>query len=240
MLNFIVVDDIEFFRKQVSNTILKFSFNIEEEVYKYVFDEYNKDFKKISNSKLENKIYVLDIETKNSNGIEEARKIRKFDKECKIVFLTLYENTYGGNLLRSSLDFYFISKTENIGLNNALLNCFMNIYNSIKSNEKLSLIQNNFLYNIKYDDIYYIKSEFGESIIQTKNKRIMIKKSLSSLLIKLPDFFFQCHRSCIVNLKNIVFIGKKIIFSNGKEINKISKYRKKLLVEAFKKEQNMH
>lgn len=240
MLNFIVVDDIEFFRRQVSNTILQFSFNIDNEIYKYVFDEYNEGFKKISKAKLENKIYVLDIETKKSNGIEEARKIRKFDKECKIIFLTLYENTYSGNLLRSKLNFYFVSKTENIGLNNALLNCFKNIYNSIKSNEKLLLIQNSLLYNIKYDDIYYIKSEFGESIIQTKTKSITIKKSLSSLLTKLPDFFFQCHRSYIVNLKNVIFIGKKIIFADGKEIDKISKYRKKMLVEAFKKEQDLY
>lgn len=240
MINFIVVDDVEFFRKQVSNTILRFSFKIDEDVNKYVFSEYDSDFRKISKLKLENKIYILDIETKKSNGIDEARKIRRLDKDSSIIFLTLYENTYGGKLLRSKLNFDFVSKTENIGLNKALLNSFISIYKNIKNNKLFVLNQSKGLYNIPYKNIYYIKSENGETIIKTSNKSIPIKKSLTKLIKQLPDFFFQCHRSYIVNLKNVVFIGKKIIFDDGSEVTKISKYKKKDLIDAYKKEQDLY
>ena len=80
MINFIVVDDMEFFREQINDVILSFSMKSNIPTNKYIFDEYNKNFRKISNSKLENKIYVLDIETPKHNGIEEAKKIRKKDE----------------------------------------------------------------------------------------------------------------------------------------------------------------
>lgn len=66
MINFIVVDDIEFFREKIKNTILHFSFNCNVEIKNYMFDEYNYDFRKITNKKIENKVYILDIETKNT------------------------------------------------------------------------------------------------------------------------------------------------------------------------------
>ena len=236
MINFIVVDDIEFFREKIKNTILHFSFNCNVEIRNYMFDEYNYDFRKITNKKIENKVYILDIETKKHNGIEEAIKIRKKDSKSIIIFLTMYENAYCSDLLRSNLNFMFISKDENIGFNNALYRYLKKIYNDKFKKLKLN-VNEKILCNIPVNDILYINSQNGKTNIVMESSKIQIYKSLTLLIKILPNNFMQIHRSCIVNIKNVVFIGKKIILINGEELFKISKYKKKALIESYK---NIH
>lgn len=237
MMNFIVVDDIEFFRKQVHNTIIRFNAKVDVKNNSYIFNEYNDDFKKISKEKLQNKVYILDIETKKSNGIDEARKIRLFDQTSPIIFLTLYENTYCGELLRSRLSFIFISKTDKTDFNKILLDYFLKLYYDLKS-KTIKLDNTKTICNIPYKDILYFYSNDGKTIVKTFNSDIPIKLSLIKLSKILNDDFFQVHRAYIANLKNIVFIGKKIIFIDGTELTNISKYRKNDVIKAYKKEQN--
>lgn len=234
MINFIVVDDMDFFREQISDVILSFSMKSDIPTNKYVFNDYNKDFKKISNSNLENKIYVLDIETPKHNGIEEAQKIRTKDEDCTIIFLTNYESTYYPSLLRSNMKFNFISKSEVFKI---ILNNYFNIIaNNIYSNKE-NLIFNDCgaLINIKIKDIIYIYSENNKNVIKTKHNKIVVHKSLDFLLSKLPKYFLKSHRACVVNIKQISYIKNEIIFSDGTKTTLLSRtYKKKVIDECLK------
>lgn len=238
MINFIVVDDIDFYRKLIKNIIVEFSIKTDEEVNIHIFDNYNCDFKRMARLKLENKFYILDIETPRHNGICEAKQIRKNDIESPILFSSMYEKSYSGELLRSNIKFGFVSKLESIGFERALFYEIMYLYNEIIYLPKLTLNSSNSLSNVPYRSISYIESTNGEINIKTRNGKVPIKTPLLKLEKELPTYFFQCHRSCIVNLKNVVHIGKKIILDDGSEITKISKYRKKELIKRYKKEQD--
>ena len=238
MINFIVVDDIDFFRKQIKSVIIRFSIKTDEEIKLHIFEEYNSDFRKTTRLKLKNKFYILDIETPRHNGIDEVRQIRKTDSESPVLFSSMYERNYGGELLRSNLKFDFVSKIDNIGFERALFTEIMYLYNEIIYLPKLTLNSNNSLSNVPYRSISYIESINGEINIKTRNGKVPIKISLVKLEKELPTYFFQCHRSYIVNLKNVIYIGKKIIFDDGSEITKISKYRRKELIKRYKKEQD--
>ena len=72
------------------------------EYNKKVFEEYNKIFNSYIEKELENKIYILDIRTQNKNGIDAARKIRLYDKDAIIIFLTAYEEEYSSKILKVS------------------------------------------------------------------------------------------------------------------------------------------
>lgn len=236
MINFIVVDDMEFFREQINDVILSFSMKSDIPTNKYIFDEYNKNFRKISNSKLENKIYVLDIETPKHNGIEEAKKIRKKDENSTIIFLTSYESTYYPSLLRSEMKYNFVSKQELFKI--ILVNYFNIIADNICS-YKNNLVFNDHsaLISIKFEDILYIYSQNNKNIIKTINNEISVSKSLDFLLSRLPKNFVRSHRACIVNIKKIIYIKNKIIFSNGEEINLLSRTYKNIVIESYK---NIH
>lgn len=236
MINFIVVDDMEFFREQINDVILSFSMKSDIPTNKYIFDEYNKNFRKISNSKLENKIYVLDIETPKHNGIEEAKKIRKKDENSTIIFLTSYESTYYPSLLRSEMKYNFVSKQELFKI--ILVNYFNIIADNICSyKNNLVFNDHNALISIKFEDILYIYSQNNKNIIKTINNEISVSKSLDFLLSRLPKNFVRSHRACIVNIKKIIYIKNKIIFSNGEEINLLSRTYKNIVIESYK---NIH
>lgn len=239
MINFIVVDDMEFFREQINEAILSFSMKSDIPIEKYIFNEYDKDFRKVSNSKLENKVYVLDIETPKHNGIDEAQKIRKKDEDSTIIFLTNYESTYYPTLLRSNMKFNFISKGEVFKL---ILNNYFNIVaNNIQSPKgKLTFNDRNALISIKYEDIIYIYSKDNKNIIKTKTNEIIVSKSLEFLLSKLPDYFVKSHRACVVNIKHTIYIRKEILFSDGSKTNLFSRTYKNNVIEAYKKEQDLY
>ena len=239
MINFIVVDDMEFFREQINEAILSFSMKSDIPIEKYIFNEYDKDFRKVSNSKLENKVYVLDIETPKHNGVDEAQKIRKKDEDSTIIFLTNYESTYYPTLLRSNMKFNFISKGEVFKL---ILNNYFNIVaNNIQSPKgKLTFNDRNALISIKYEDIIYIYSKDNKNIIKTKTNEIIVSKSLEFLLSKLPDYFVKSHRACVVNIKHTIYIRKEILFSDGSKTNLFSRTYKNNVIEAYKKEQDLY
>ena len=239
MINFIAVDDIEFFRDEINDAILAFSMKTDIPINKYIFDEYNKDFRKISNSRLENKIYILDIETPKHNGIDEAKKIRKKDENSTIIFLTNYESTYYPTLLRSNIKYNFVSKGEVFKI--ILNNYFKIVANNIYSPKgKLMFNDHNALINISYEDIIYIYSRNNKNIIKTINNEISTRKSLEFLLSKLPKYFVKSHRACLINIKRVIYIRKEIIFSDGSKTYLLSRTYKNSVIKAYKKEQDLY
>ena len=112
MINFIIVDDIKKYSDLISSVVTKVMMK-NHFVYKtYVFNEYDDSFYKIMESDLPNKIYIMDIETKEASGIDIARRIRKFDVDSIIIFVTVY-NEAGMVLLQDDLMFLtFISKFD--------------------------------------------------------------------------------------------------------------------------------
>ena len=63
--------------------------------------------------------------------------------------------------------------------------------------------QNNYS-KILLDDIYYISTHDGQSIIQTKTAQYFTRKSLAKLIKELPSTaFYRIHKSHIVNIQKI-------------------------------------
>lgn len=140
----------------------------------------------------------LDIQMKEMNGIECARKIREYDSKINLVFLTAVKDYvfegYEVNAVRYLLKPLCEDK------------CF-EVLDLIEKN----ITQKHFLYvnktKIDCDDITYIES-YGHYCSIHSKETIEVKTSISSLLSQLPDFFIQTHRSYLVNLKHLESIRK--------------------------------
>lgn len=92
---------------------------------------------------------------------------------------------------------------------------------------------------IYFNDILFVEAnnKFIKICVKNSKKKLLVKQSLRNVKNKLPaEFFFQTHRSYLVNLSSIKSICDSyqcVKLQNNKKIP-LSKYRKKAFVEKIK------
>lgn len=230
MVNFIVCDDNKAVRTNVVNIIDKLMMKNQLAYKTHVFDEYDESFYKIMKTKNSSKIYVLDIETKNSSGIDIARKIREKDIDSIIIFLTSHDEL-GYTILKSEFLFLsFICKFDNYEdkLESALKKAL-----KILGKKNIIRFENQgALYTIPADDILYITRDSIERkcVISTDYAQFKINKTLTEMLEMLDGRFKKSHRACIVNMDRVRVIEhhkRRIIFDNTSTTDLLSSNFKK-------------
>lgn len=230
MVNFIVCDDNKAVRTNVVNIIDKLMMKNQLAYKTHVFDEYDESFYKIMKTKNSSKIYVLDIETKNSSGIDIARKIREKDIDSIIIFLTSHDEL-GYTILKSEFLFLsFICKFDNYEdkLESALKKAL-----KILGKKNIIRFENQgALYTIPADDILYITRDSIERkcVISTDYAQFKINKTLMEMLEMLDGRFKKSHRACIVNMDRVRVIEhhkRRIIFDNASTTDLLSSNFKK-------------
>lgn len=238
-MNFIIYEDETEYSKKYKDVIYKLlgptTLN-----YKIIeLNEYNAENKEILNKIEGNKIYILDIEVPGKNGLELARKIRKNgDWTSPIIIITSHEEFKTVGYTAKILMLNFI--TKNNDLNKDLYETLEVALEINMANRALSYTNKGELYYIPYQDILYIEKNLNDNIcnVVTKNSVYNIRNTIIELEKKLSDdiHFIKTHRSCIVNLKNIIHIDfeNNIITFINKEIDLLSRAHKKSLKERMK------
>jgi len=234
MINFIAVDDNNKFLEIILNVITKVMMKNKFMYKTYSFEEYDDKFLNIMNSSLSNKIYIMDIETRESSGIDIARKIRKFDVDSIIIFVTVH-NEAGMVLLQDDLMFLtFLSKFDDF--ENKLYNSINKALEFINHRVCIKFNDRGTIYNIPVIDVLYITKESNsrKCIIKTSNTEYRVNLTLREIVDLCSDFFVQTHRSCFVNKDRVRMIDKHssiIVFDNGDSIDLLSyNYKKGLIV----------
>ena len=236
MINFIICDDNKNFRNHIQRLVDKHMMKSDIDYKTYVFEEYNNDFRKLAKSDVGFKVYLLDIRTKNSSGLDAARMIREeFDDWVSIILIITSFSEYRYEALGNRLYLLdFISKVDNCdsriedNLNKALKN-YNNRYNC------LSYELNHVIKRIEYRHIIYIEKEQDSKrcIIKTIYGEQVIRKNLREVIKLLDNSFMKVHRSLIVNIDYISEYDtgeNKITFKNGEYTHLISrKYKKELI-----------
>lgn len=226
MINFIICDDnlemLQNVKNIINNVMMKNNY-----AYKiHPFTEYDQQFYQTMNSRISNKIYVLDIETKHSSGIDVARKIRIKDVNSVIIFLTSHDEL-GSVLLRDEIMFLtFINKLDNY--KKRLQSAIRKSVQVIGKNKILRFEHHGAIFTIPEKDILYITRDAVERkiIIVTDTTEFKLSKTLSDMLSLLSNDFVQSHKSCIVNSRRVNIVNKrtkKIIFDTGVEIEFLSR-----------------
>ncbi len=230
MINFIVVDDNKKFLDIIMDVITKVMMH-NKFIYKtHFFDEYDSGFYDIMNSSLSNKIYILDIETKNSSGIDVARKIRKHDIDSIIIFATVH-NEAGLVLLKDDLMFLtFLCKFDDF--ENKLFSSINKALEYIHHRISIVFDDRGTIYTIPYNDILYVTKDSSDrkSIIVTVNKKYRVGLSLREIVKLCENRLIQTHRSCFVNMDRVRVVRKHdgiIEFDNGESIDLLSNMYKK-------------
>ncbi len=232
MINFIVCDDNELILKQVNEIIDNVMMKNKLSYKKHFFTDYDNDFLKLMRSKMSCKVYILDIETPTSSGIDVARMIRERDFSSVIIFLTSHHEL-GYTILKGEFLFLsFINKYDNY--KEKLKSSIEKSLEVLNKREIIRFEDRGILYTIPINDILYITRDTVERklIIKTDNVKYVISKTLTEMLDILGSDFKQTHRSCIINTKRVSVLSyskKFILFDTGLKIDLISsKYRERV------------
>lgn len=226
MINFIVCDDQLEIIEIVKNTITKTMFPTTLEYKIHTYNQYDKEFNKIINRDLPNKIYILDIEVGTKSGLEIAKEIRKKDWNSIILILTAHYELENLAFKSKILLFDFISKFDlyDKKICDSILSCI----NKVLQENKLIIKINRIIYRIDYKDILYLlyDSYKRKTIIHTLNGNYETNESLNKIKKKLKGNFTYTHRACIVNVNNTKTLdtaNRVIVFKNGLKIDYLSR-----------------
>ena len=233
MINIIICDDNEKDRKNINEAVKDFMNKNKKEFKTHLFEDYNKKFYDFYETKLQSKIYLLDIETPSKSGIDVAREIRRKDVDSVIIFLTAHEEL-GNIVLKNDLLFLsFINKFDDF--KNRLDKSLEKALDLLRKKNTIRFEDRNVLYTININDILYITKESFErkTVIITDYGEFKINKPMHEIISMLDDRFIQTHRACYINSDRKIKIDKSnktITFDTGKTIDLLSdKYRKELV-----------
>ena len=177
-------------------------------------------------------IIYLDIEMDNENGISAAKRIRIYDKNVLIIYVTNHENH-----MKESFEvrpFQFLVKPVNV---KQMQTCFKEAYEDIHSGDfyfRYSYQRINHKVLIK--DILYFESNKRKISIVTASETFEFYGKLNEIENNLKTCKFsllRVHQSFLVNYKHIKGQAYDfVIMDNGKQIS-ISEDRRRMISEQY-------
>ena len=193
----------------------------------------------INSNKKQRGIYFLDVDLKaDINGVQLAAKIRKYDPNGFIIFITSHgELSYLTFTYKiEALD--FIVK-DDFQVANRVSECLLYIERKLKLEEgeiskifvtkigdkNISIDFNNILFFETTEKLHRIK-------LHGTNRTVTFYGTMKEVLAKLDNRFYQCHRSFIINrdyIKEIDKVRMLAILKNGQETMISSRLLKGLL-----------
>ncbi|MEG1410980.1 MAG: LytTR family DNA-binding domain-containing protein [Terrisporobacter sp.] len=227
MINIGICDDELHYRvniKDILNGILSQKF-INYNIYEFSSGE-----ELLKNYPKDLDILIMDIQMKIMNGMDAARKIREFDQNLEIIFMTSFtEFMQEGYEVKAYR--YVIKPINERKILKNVLHCINEIMK--KRNNYLTINVKNYIDRIKIDYITYIETARPNILIYTNENMYTTKMSISKIEKILSKYgFFRCHNSYIVNLNLVESMNGNTVIVDGKHIP-ISKYRVKDLKLAI-------
>lgn len=184
-------------------------------------EELIEDLKKSKNTGL----YFLDIDLQSSkNGLMLAKEIREYDPRGFIVFITSHSEMSFMTFQYKVEALDFILKDEPEQLQHRICDCIENVnrkYMKIsKGNGKtITITRGGRKITLACNDIMYFETSVNEHklVVHTINKTIEFFGKMKDIEVEVGTDFIRCHRSYLVNKKNIKEISytdKLIIMKN--------------------------
>ena len=170
----------------------------------------------------------LDIEFSGckENGLDIAKKIRKINKNCYLIFVTSHFEYIVNAYKFKTFDYIFKSSIDIENISSTLKRLFDDIYDSdakfLKINNKNTFID--------LKDILFIEKAGVKIIYHTYQTDYVSYNSFNKLT--LPKNFIRCHKSFIVNIdniSNISYADNIIYLKNGSTCYIGPKYKNSLL-----------
>lgn len=165
-------------------------------------------------------ILFLDIRMDGMSGLETARILRKRSAQMKLIFLTAYKQ-YVFLAFDVDASHYLIKPVKEEKLE-AVLNHVIGQL-SLAAPRFLTLQSGSSTLRLPCRDILYLEVRDRKVFVHTLEKTQAFYGKLDALEGKLPEVFYRCHRSFIVNMEAVVRLDKTDLFLRNGEAVPVSK-----------------
>lgn len=195
MIRIGICDDNALIAEKLEALIIRYGeeHNIDVETYVY------HDGSEVLEDRIQFDILFLDVEMPETDGIDTAKQIRKWDARVKIIFITSYTH-YMRNAFAVHAFEYLVKPFNTAKVNMVLTEVFDFIEKENKSHD-ISLVMGGELKVFASNDIYYFERVRRKIKMSTTQGDFEFSGVLSEIMEKVKDFDFEyCHKSVIVNL----------------------------------------
>ena len=163
-------------------------------------------------------LYFIDINLQHEmSGIKLAVEIKKNNILAKIVFVTMHSELSYLVFVHKIEALDYVVKGIGKEVESRITECITTAYNryaesdlSKDASDYFKVKAGNKIFNIHIDEILFFETHVGfkhRVILHTINAQIEFRTSLSEIATS-NDRFFRCHKSFVVNTKNIKRIDK--------------------------------
>lgn len=158
---------------------------------------------------------LLDIEMGAMNGVELAKKLRQTDASVQMVFITGFPDFIAEGYEVDALH-YLMKPVAPEKLAAVLDKAAANLS---KVEKRLCVVYDRRTDFIPFSQIYYIEAQKQYVLIHAAGGDYRMKATLAETKEALDEYFFQCQRSFLVNLRYVVRIGSgSVMLKNGAEV----------------------
>jgi len=172
-------------------------------------------------------IILLDMQMKKLDGIQTAKVVREYDKDCIIIIVTsILEYAVEGYGI-NAFDFVLKSAVSE-KLKDVLLKAIRNI--KMYHNQSYLIQTRDKVAGVKLSEILYFESNGKKVIVNCDDKTLVNNESISVAQKKLiSNGFIRVSRYYLVNMYHLKEIRvKSLVLSNGEVLNYSSKLKSEL------------
>lgn len=215
-MNIYILEDDLLQRTKLNNIVNTVIYNNRFDISSIIQTSKSKEIIEKIKANPESNLYLLDIQIKNNQkqGLELAKEIRTIDTDGVIVFITTHSE------FASKTYEYKVSALDFIDKEWPIKKIEQHILDAITSLRTKSIISDNkdemFIFNnqssnfqVPFNEILYFETtDISHKLkLVCKNRVISFYATMKSIE-NLDDRFFQCHRSYIINLANVIQIDR--------------------------------
>lgn len=215
MLNIVICDDSETYLQAAVSVVQNYFDDTDAHIYKFNNEYEMKTWYNHFDEQVH--IMILDIcLDSDTNGISVAKEIHKKNSATKIIFMTAFlEQT--ADICETDFTYFVYKRNDWI---EKLEKALDKAIEQIGSDEKRKIeIGSNTVY---FDEIVCLEAQKKNTVFHLDGKDdITASKGINTFAQALPNNFYSCHRSYIVNFDKIEKIDKSektIILTNGEVI----------------------
>ncbi len=156
-------------------------------------------------------LLLLDIQMPGDNGLSLAKQIREYGDDSAIIFITAVSDyVFDGYDVGASQ--YLLKPVDKA----KLVRCIDSARNAHSESKKLIFETDRGINAFEIKEIFYLEAVSHKTKITTRSDEITVNESISSVSERLPEYFFKCHRSYIVNLGHVSSIRQyETVLDNG-------------------------
>ncbi|MGN0462105.1 MAG: LytR/AlgR family response regulator transcription factor [Ruminococcus sp.] len=156
-------------------------------------------------------VLLLDIQMEGENGISLAKRIRGFNDNASIIFITAVSDYVFDGYDVGAIQYLLKPVDED-----KLFDCLNTALKKSPDKKRIVLESEQSSTAVTIDDIIYLEAFSHKTKVVLVNKEFYTNESISGIEKRLGSDFYKCHRSYIVNIKHINSIKKyDAVMDNG-------------------------